>query len=195
MEIKNNKHTKAKEATVLALTLSRLLLADNIAHRTREGKRSLGRMGLFVIADIADGVLARRWGVDTPLRKAADAVVDRASTFMMAKAVFDTRPDSRINLSILAAREAVVGASNAYHLMRTGEVVQGHGIHKIGSLSVAGFGAIAGTGSETASRAVGATANLINAGLATDYLSNAINPHGEVVDGVRHIQFDNLKNQ
>jgi hypothetical protein len=110
----------------------------------------------------------------------------------MAKAVFDTRPDSRVNLTILGVRELVVGAANTYHLVRTGEVVQGHNVHKIGSLSVAAFGAVASTGSEGLSRIVGTTANLISAGLAVDYISNAMNPHGEVVDGVRHIEFDHI---
>jgi phosphatidylglycerophosphate synthase len=186
-------YSKTKENLVIGLTLSRLLLASSIAKRTREGKQSVGRIGLFVGADIADGVLARRWGVDTPLRRAVDAITDRASAIMMAKAVFDKRPDSRLNLGILAGRELVVATANATHLMRTGEVVQGHGIHKLGSLSVAGFGAVAGSTTETISQVVGATTNAINAGLAIDYISNAVEPHGEVIDGVRHIQFDHLK--
>ena len=193
MEVNESDISRSKEFAVIGLTLSRLLLAENIARRTRKEKRSLGRIGFFVLADITDGVLARRWGVDTPLRRATDAITDRTSAFIMAKAVFDMRPDTRTNLTILAGREILVDVANVVHLIKTGEVVQGHGIHKIGSLSVAIFGIAASTGSEVASRAVGATANIINAGLATDYVSNAIRPHGEVVNGVRRIQFNNLE--
>lgn len=193
MTNKEKTHSRVKETTVVGLTLSRLLLANKIAQRSREGKRSLGYIGLFVIADIADGVLARRWNVDTPLRRVTDAATDRTSTFVMAKAVYETRPDSRMNLSILAVRELVVGATNAYHFIRTGEVVQGHGVHKLGSLSVAAFGAVANTSSEGLSRAVGVATNVINAGLAIDYISNAINPHGAVNGGVRQIAFNHIR--
>jgi phosphatidylglycerophosphate synthase len=181
------KHGVLREAAVIGLTLSRLLLAEKVAERIKNGQNVLGHMGIFIAADIADGCIARKWGVDTPLRRIADSVTDRVSVARVGMALHERYEHSRAHLGLLAGRELVVGAANVYHYVRTGEVVHGHGAHKLGSLSVACFGAATLTGNEAITNLAGRAANIINLGLGLDYISNAVSPHGEAYGGIRHI--------
>jgi phosphatidylglycerophosphate synthase len=180
-------------ALAIGLTVIRLPLAERMARKT-ERKESIGlELGLFILADIADGVLARKLKVDTPKRRFADAVVDRVSVLRVGWAMSKANPVSKPFLQGLAGRELIVAGANAVHYLRSGEVVQGHGIHKLGTLSTALFGLAASTGNVLATKTTGLAANIINYGLAIDYIYNAIEPHGTVNEGVRHIAFENTR--
>lgn len=179
---------------MIGLTLSRLILAENMAKRVRERRGIALSLAAFIAVDIGDGVIARKLGADTPLRRFADAAVDRASVARVAVATMRTNAAAKPYIAGLAAREVVVGATNALHHFRTGEVVQGHGPHKLGSLSVALFGLAAASGNQVATRGTGLAANIINAGLAADYVASAIEPQGYVAGGVRHIECEVFSN-
>lgn len=175
----------------IGVTVPRILLAGKMASDISSGKGIAWSLLGFVATDIGDGVLARKLGADTPLRRATDAVIDRASVALVATAVCRVNPVAIPFVIGLAAREVIVTGANYAHYRRTGEVVHGSGnIHKLGSLSLALFGAVAATGNETLTALTGLTSLGINVGLAFDYASNAIQPHGTVDEGVRHIAFD-----
>lgn len=181
------------ELLATGYTFARLALAGHISKKIYKGENTIFHMSAFVAADVLDGVVARRWDVDTPMRRAADAITDRMSVLIMGKAIYDVYPASRTGLWTLTAREAAVTATNAIHTLRTGEVVQGHGVHKIGSLATACFGMASANMGDTMTRITGLVANTANFVLASDYMLNALQPHGELIDGIRHIQFDNVR--
>lgn len=172
---------------MIGLTLSRLALAENMARKVRERRGIALSLAAFIAVDIGDGVIARKLDADTPLRRFADAAVDRVAVARVATAVARTNKAAKPYVLGLAARDMIVGAANAVHYHRTGEVIQGHGPHKLGSLSVSLFGAVAAGGNQAATRATGFAANIINAGLAADYVANIVKPQGHVAGGVRHI--------
>jgi hypothetical protein len=101
-----------------------------------------------------------------------------------------TNPVTKPYIAGIAIRDATVSGINAVHYLKSGEVVQGHGPHKLGSLSVALFAVTATYDNETATKLTGLAANTINAGLAIDYFKNVLEPHGVVTDSVRHIAMD-----
>lgn len=172
------------------LTVARLFVAYNMAKRVQEGRDITLPMVAYVGADILDGVIARKLGVDTPGRRFADAFVDRLSVGLVAQQIGKTYPQTRKYLVGIGAREAVVSAANLMHYRNSGEVVQGSGVHKLGTLSLAAFGAVSSYGNANATRVVGSVANVINAGLAIDYVRNVSNPIGSVENGIRKISFN-----
>ena len=179
---------KQKEALAISATLARLLITKKLISDIEERKNILGTMGVFLAADIADGMLARKLDVDTPLRRLADAAVDRVSIFSAALAMSKVNSASKPYFAILGLRDIVVTSANAVHYLRTGEAVQGEGLHKLGSMSVALFALGANTGDETVTHVAGAASTALYGGLAIDYINNAIGPHGYVENGVRHIK-------
>ena len=181
------------ESLVNVLTLSRLGIAEIMARKITKQESIVVPMAAFVIADVLDGVIARKLDVDSPRRRFLDAAVDRLSVLRAASAMYDINPTSRPYLAALAAREAVVSAANLAHYAKSGEVVQGHGFHKLGTLSISAFALGAASGNENVTHALGAASTTINAVLATDYVSNAASSHGDVIDGVRHIAFDDWR--
>lgn len=183
------KNKRLKEAFAIGVTLSRLILAESVAQNISRRKSIVRPLALFLLADEIDGRLARRLGVDTPLRRFADAAVDRISMLRSGVAMAKANPAAKRYLLALAARDAVVGGVNAAHYLRTGEAIQGEGIHAAGTLSIAAFGLVASYGEERSTHLSGQIATAIYGGLATDYVWNLLEPHGEVVDGVRHIKF------
>jgi phosphatidylglycerophosphate synthase len=181
---------KWKHVLAIGITASRLIIADRIAKRIETKDRIFGLVAAFIVADIVDGVVSRKPGVDTPLRRFTDAFVDRASMMRASFAMAKANPASQPYLVALGVREAAVGLANATHFVKTGEVVQGHGLHKLDTLSIAAFGMAASSHSESATHTVGMIANAINYGSAVDYVSNAVQPHGYLHEGVRHIAFE-----
>lgn len=177
-----------KEAIAISATLARLIITRRLVKDIKERKNLVVSMGVFLAADIADGVLARKLEVDTPLRRFTDAVVDRVSIFEAGYAMSKVNPTSRPYFALLGVREMVATTANAVHYLRTGEAVQGEGLHKLGSMSVALFALAASTGDKQLTHITGVASTALYGGLSLDYVNNAIDPHGHVEDGVRHIE-------
>ncbi len=173
-----------------SLTAARLFIAYNMAKRVEAGRNITLPMAAFVGADIMDGVIARKLDVDSPGRRFADALVDRVSVGMVARNIVKEHPQTRPYVIGIGLREAAVSAANMLHYANSGEVVQGTGVHKLGTLSLAAFGIISSYGHYDATRVAGTVASSINIGLALDYIRNAVNPTGDTQDGIRKISFD-----
>ncbi len=132
-----------KEASVTGFTLLRMGQSHIMARKVRQRKPIVKDMALFVAWDIADGVVARLLHADSPRRRVIDAVVDRIAVAENLFAISTTNKRTRPYTVLLAARELVVGIANARHYADTQEVVQGTGLHKLASLSLAGYGVVA----------------------------------------------------
>ncbi|HSX15963.1 MAG TPA: CDP-alcohol phosphatidyltransferase family protein [Candidatus Saccharimonadales bacterium] len=184
------------EASMVGLTLLRLAGAGYMMRRVARHKGIAAPMAVFVALAIADGALARKLEVDTPLRRFTDAAVDHASVSGVALMTAKEHKEAGPYVAVLLAENAAMSLANLAHNRRTGEVVQGSGpLHTLGTLSAALFGVAANSESKLALHASGALAVAINAVRVLDYVTNAIEPHGTVEDGIRKIHFDNVRPQ
>jgi phosphatidylglycerophosphate synthase len=179
----------------LGFTLARLPLAERIANKIDAKKSIVGSLTMFILADIADGYIARQMNADGPARRAADAAVDRLSVLRAGISMYRANADARPFLAVLAVRDAGVSLINGMHYKKMGEVVHGANIHKLSSLSVAAFAVGAATHNRAVTIATGTMAAAINIGLAADYIHNYVSPHGNLEDGVRHISFGMIPDQ
>lgn len=155
----------AKEIPGLVLTGARYLLAENMARRVEKGKPIYGQMAAFVIADILDGAILRKFNADTPIRRVADGVVDHLSIARVSYEVGKQNPASVPYIATLAARASAVGVLNTIHLLKTGEVTKGQSNQKTTNLATAAFMSIAAGGNETLTHVSGGVMSGI--GLAT----------------------------
>src|SRR5665811_592099 len=119
----------AQEAIGIGLTVFRLALAEGMVRRIKSGKSILPLLGVSIVTDIGDGVIARKLNIDTPMRRFIDAAVDRLSVARVALEMAKVNEAAKPHLQVLAAREIAVTAINALHTVQTGNVVQAHGIY------------------------------------------------------------------
>jgi hypothetical protein len=129
---------KLHEGLGIALTGARYLLAERVARRVRDDKSIVLDMAVLVAADIFDGVLLRKLGLDTPARRVADGAVDHLSVARVMGELAKKNEAARPYIGILAARAAVVGTLNAEHWCRTGEVTKGGSNQKATNLATKG---------------------------------------------------------
>ena len=155
----------AREIPGVALTGARYLLAENMARRVKQGKPIYGHMATFVVADVLDGAILRKFNADTPLRRVADGVVDHLSIARVSYEVGKANPASIPYIATLAARASAVGILNGIHLLRTGEVTKGQANQEATNLATAAFAAMAAGGNEALTHTSGGIMSLI--GIAT----------------------------
>ena len=150
---------KVGEAFGIALTGARYLLAERMARHVKDDKPVALDMALIVAADIFDGVLLRKFDLDTPKRRIADGIVDHLTVARVMTEVAKKNDISRPYIGILATRAAVVGALNAEHMRRTGEVTKGQFNQKATNLAMAAFGLAAATGNKRLTHLTGGIAS------------------------------------
>lgn len=150
---------KVSEALGIALTGARYLLAERMAKHVKNDELVALDMAMIVVADIFDGVLLRKFDLDTPNRRLADGIVDHMTVARVASEVAKKNEASRPYIGILAARAAVVGALNAEHLRRTGEVTKGQVNQKATNLAMAAFGLAAASGNKRLTHLTGGIAS------------------------------------
>ena len=136
----------AKEAVGVGVTVARLGIAEWVARRVRAGESIYLPLASFVAADILDGVLLRRVGMDTPVRRAADGIVDQLSIARVAYETAQKHPETRKYIAALALRVAAVGVANALHLRKTGEVTKAGNKQRTMGLAAAAFASVASRG-------------------------------------------------
>lgn len=129
------------ELLLIGVTVSRLGLAYGLVNAV-DGPfmASAPWLTAIVLADVPNGILARRLGADTPLRRIADSVVDRITVGSAFVAFLAARPEFWIMLAPIMIRGAIVGTISATCLLFKGTIVTGRNAHKLGSLSVALMG-------------------------------------------------------
>jgi phosphatidylglycerophosphate synthase len=140
---------------ILALTWLRVVPAAALASAvwTSDVGWALWWLSVFIVWDVADGWVARRFGEDGPLRRSADAVVDRAAIFGVLAVLVAVRPASLPWVLALVVVDAAVAASSWRCLRSTGVVAVGSRVHDASSLAVAAFGILASAGSDLAWKA------------------------------------------
>lgn len=150
---------KVGEALGIALTGARYLLAERIAKHVKNDQPVVLDMAMIIAADILDGVVLRKFDLDTPKRRVADGIVDHLTVGRVMAEVAKKNEASRPYIGILAARAAVVGALNAEHMRRTSEVTKGQINQKATNLAMAAFGLAAATGNKRLTHLTGGVAS------------------------------------
>lgn len=147
-----------KEIPGLVLTAARYVMAERIARKVRSDEPVTIDLAAFVAADVLDGVILRKFDVDTPLRRVADGVVDHLSMARVGYEAMKKNPDSKAYLGIIATRAALVGGANTLHLLKTGEVTKGQNKQRVANLATAAFGLVALSGNKSATHIAGSIA-------------------------------------
>ena len=97
-------------------------------------------LSLFILADYADGIIARRFGCDTAFRRILDATIDRVSIhFVYAFALF-SRTEYLPFYWPLLARDIVVFLGYLFAIRPLGWLIIGRRYHKLSSLGAAALG-------------------------------------------------------
>lgn len=154
-----NEQVKSHEAPGLLLTGARYIWAERIARRVRDDKPVTGEVIGFIAADILDGVILRKFNADTPIRRAADGIVDQVS---MARVIWEAgRKDSATwpYLGMLATRALLIAGANGLHFAKTGEVTKGGNKQRAANLALAAFGLISLAGNKKATHFAGIAAS------------------------------------
>lgn len=154
-----NRASVVNEIPGLAITAARLGIAEIMARKVRNNESILLPMVAFVLADVADGVILRRFGRDTPVRRFADTVVDQVSVARVGFEAAKQNPAMRPYLGVLALRAAYSGAVNIAHQGLTGEVTKGGNLQKSVSLATALLGVSATNGERKLTHVSGAIAS------------------------------------
>jgi CDP-diacylglycerol--glycerol-3-phosphate 3-phosphatidyltransferase len=101
---------------------------------------AVGWLAIVVAADLMDGWLARRWGVDTDRRRIADTVVDRLSINAAFIAAAVHWPMLWVWCLPLLARDLLAAAGYIHAIVSMRTVIVGDGWHKISGATAALFG-------------------------------------------------------
>jgi phosphatidylglycerophosphate synthase len=152
------------------LTVARVLLLGGLIWSILAGPEAAWVWVLAIVgADVLDGVLARKLGVDTKRRRSLDAVVDRVcihASFAVAVAI---RPGFVWIYLPLLIRDASALSASGVLLHRRGLLLLGGHWHKLASLSCAAFGIAILTASQTVASGIGYLAIGANYALLLDY--------------------------
>lgn len=160
------------EAIGVALTASRLGIAEHMARRIARHKPIASSMAVFVASDIMDGAILRKHDMDTPIRRVADGIVDNLSVGRVMIEITRNNPAARPYIGVLAVRAAFVGGLNALHLAETGEVTKGSSKQKLTNLGMAAFGIAAASGNKPLTHITGLLASAIAISTAPSHLQD-----------------------
>lgn len=165
-----------KEGGMLAATAGRLYQAYDYAKKVKHGKSVLGATAAIIAVDQADGMVARKMGVDGPKRRALDSVVDAVIIGAGLASVYKKNKKARPYVGALAVREAFVATGWALDLAKSKQVKQGDISYKLPHLTKAAFCLAANQGSDKAMHVTGAIALAVNAQIAWDYYKGWTDP-------------------
>lgn len=141
----------AAQVGVLVVTGARLLLTVPLVIGIgREPSLAVGALLAIMLFDIADGVLARRLGLDGPSRRLADAAVDKAVVAIACIAMVVHKPELLALYVPLAARDVALVLGSSICLARKRVLILGASRDKLGAISVAVLGLVALTSTSTA---------------------------------------------
>lgn len=144
---------QGREALLIAVTLLRLGFAVGLCMSVWQNGRpfvSLLWLIAIVIADIGDGILARRFGVDNTARRIVDAVVDRISIHSAGIVIVWVHPGSLWLMAPIIARDVTLIFWNWGILHLKHSFITAGNIHRMGTTMYAVVFAIAlfSTGTE-----------------------------------------------
>lgn len=125
------------ETLLLVLTASRLGLGAGLCASLwwhASPYTSVAWLVAVIIADIGDGVLARRLGVDTNGRHVLDAVVDRLTIHTTAALVMWMMPETIWLLTPVIVRDVVLILRNWWLLKAKRVIITPGNIHRTGTV-------------------------------------------------------------
>lgn len=128
---------------------------------------------LVIVADIADGVFARRRNEDGNTRRALDAAIDRVSIHSAFGVALVAAPGAEKWIWLylpLLARDVIALSTSGVLMKRSDLLLLGGHVHKLASLSCAAFGIALTLDVPAAVIATGTFAVVSNYVLAVDYL-------------------------
>ena len=152
----------SKEIPGLVLTAARYGMATRMARKVRNDEPIGADMVALIAADVADGVVFRRFDMDTPLRRVADGVVDHLSVARVAYETWQKSSTARSYIGVLAARAALVGGAN----LLQGEITRGGTSQRATHLAAAAFALAAHSDNRDITHLTGTIASGIAVGTA-----------------------------
>lgn len=155
-----------REIIGVGVTAARYGMAEWIARRVHDNKPIGVPLAAFMATDVLDGVVLRKFDMDSPVRRVADGVIDHASVARVAFEVGKKNPESRKYIGLLALRAAGVGIANGLHLLKTGEVTKGNMRQKSTNIASAAFAIVAAHDNKEATEIAGAAASVVAIGTA-----------------------------
>jgi phosphatidylglycerophosphate synthase len=123
---------------VLIFTLSRLASGVTVALLVAQGTRpvlSLILLLTFAVTDLLDGELARKLKVESPLRKAIDASIDRVVVLACFIAAWRVGELALIPVLVQFITATILALSSLWLLVNERRVVHGPRWHRVWSLS------------------------------------------------------------
>ncbi len=124
----------------------------------------------IIVADVLDGVLARRIGCDTIARRAIDATVDRICIHAAFGVAIVLHPEFLALYAPLAVRDSIALTASGLLVARRGVLLMGGHWHKLASLSCACFGLVVLSQSRGIVTGAGVATVAINWVLLGDYV-------------------------
>lgn len=173
-----------KELVGIGVTFARYGLAERTAKHVREDKPIFMDMLGVISADLMDGVILRKFEMDTPTRRLADGIVDYLSIARVGAEVATKHPETRPYLGALAIRSLLVGGLNITHQALTGEITKSSSRHRLTTLSAAAFALTAVRGKNNESNLAGAGMVGIAIINTPPYLKGLGRTNS---DGIRHV--------
>jgi phosphatidylglycerophosphate synthase len=180
-----------RNGAMMTATIGRLALIPELMHSISESAgRTAMMVGAVVTADVLDGEIARRLGVDDNARRIADATVDRVTIWSAFAAAIHADPDVLAWYAPLAVRGAVIATGSNLSFWLKNKLVLGGHFHKLASLSTAALGISLVAEAETkALIPIAATTYAVNAISGADYFG----AHREVLSGERAEKLERIK--
>ena len=130
----------ASESRMIALTAMRLpLVVLLIATARSMPYLAVAVLVLVVLADILDGAIARRLGLDTPSRRIADVTVDKLVIHSALIPVVLGRPEALPWYALILLRDLVAAIGYWRLILNRHVVVVGASLHRCSSLGDAAF--------------------------------------------------------
>lgn len=152
------------------LTLSRLLVVLGLVWAViSQPTMALLWIVVVMVADVLDGVIARRRGEDTDGRRVLDAAVDRLSIHAAFGTALYLHPAMLWIYMPLLIRDVMALSVGAYVLRRRSLLLLGGHWHKAASLSAAAFGGALVVGPSGLALTLGLLALATNYFLLLDY--------------------------
>jgi phosphatidylglycerophosphate synthase len=137
-----SREAPGREAAAIVATILRLLLVWGLIRAYGHGVAApLIWLGIIVIADVLDGILARRFLCDSDHRRMADSVVDRISIHTAFLSFVSREPQLVWFYLPLVLRDAINSIGSGQCLRRRKALIIGGGWHKLASLADAALGA------------------------------------------------------
>ena len=114
------------------LSLLRLAMIPLLLWLYLEKEAYLWTAAVLVLSgatDVADGIIARKYGLTTDLGKALDPIADKLTQAAMLWCLGTTFPEIRIVLAVLVVKEVLTGIMSLISIGKTGRVdgAQWHG--------------------------------------------------------------------